>query len=363
LAFLLIALLSAGQPSFAENAYETVGWRFTILPLSGFSSDDGPGYGFRAAVYVYDGSSVPYSRAYTLQAFFTTKGKWAHQVEVDCPQVAPGNRLEITLRYDKEETTSYSGDLTNSQLNAFTSPERTFEQVDPYLTIRLIRDLRVPWKIQYRLRVGTTQITPNDPTTSLIGQLAPLGFDGGELAQAGVSVRYDTRDNYINSHTGRLDEIGLEWAVGGGGDFNGGELSLQHRHFARLHDRVVFAQRFLATFTVGDVPFYEQPKLGSSKTLRGPSADRFRDEARILTNTEIRWLGVPVSKRHQVFGGLNFFGGVGQVFRRRSWPSNDNWQLGIGTGLRLYWYSTVVRADYAVSDGDSALYMRFAQIF
>jgi len=108
LILLLIALLSAGQPSCAENAYESVGWRFTILPLSGFSSDDGPGYGLRAAVYVYDRSSIPYSRAYTLQAFFTTKGKWAHQIHADFPRITPGNRLEITFRYDKEETTSFS---------------------------------------------------------------------------------------------------------------------------------------------------------------------------------------------------------------------------------------------------------------
>ena len=172
-----------------------------------------------------------------------------------------------------------------------------------------------------------------------------------------------TRDNYINSESGRLAEAGLEWGFGGGGDFNGGELSLQHRHFVKLNERVVFAQRLLATFTVGDVPFYEQPKLGSSRTLRGLSADRYRDEARFLTNTEIRWLGVPLSRRHQVFGGLNLFGDVGQVFRRNAWPSTDIWKLGIGAGVRLYWYSTVVRADYGVSDGDSGLYMRFAQIF
>ena len=314
-------------------------------------------------MYIYDENSSPYRRAYSLQAFFTTKGKWAHQVQVDCPQIALGNRLDITLRHDKEETTSYSGDLNNSQLSAFTTAERTFQKIDPYLTIRWIRDLQIPWRIQYRLRLGKTRITPNDPTTNLIGQLGPLGYDGGELVQASVSVRYDTRDNYINSHAERLDEVGLEWGVGAGGDFNGGKLSLQHRHFARVHDRVVFAQRFLATFTVGDVPFYEQPKLGSSRTLRGPSADRYRDEARILTNTEVRWIGIPISKRNQVFGGLNFFGDVGQVFRRSALPSADDWKLGVGAGLRLYWYSTVVRADYAVSNGDSALYTRFAQIF
>jgi hypothetical protein len=66
--------------------------------------------------------------------------------------------------------------LTNTQLSAYTAVERTFEQVDPYLTVRWIRDLQVPWRIQYRVRLGKTTITPNDQTTSLIDQLAPLGF-------------------------------------------------------------------------------------------------------------------------------------------------------------------------------------------
>ena len=359
----LTAFLIAGQPSIAEEAHEALGRRFTILPLSGFSSDDGPGFGLLTAVYVYDGATVPYLRAYTAQAFFTTKGKWAHQFEIDFPRVSEGNRVEATFRFDKEETTSYSGDLTNAQLAAFTTDQRTFRQIDPYLTLRWIRDLRVPWRVQYRLRFGITDITPNDGAVGVLEQLAPIGFEGGSLLQAGVSFRYDTRDNYINSTAGRLDEVGIEWGVGAGGDFNGGELSLQHRHFRKVHDRIVLAQRFLVTYTVGDVPFYEQPKLGSSRTLRGLSADRFRDEARVLANTELRWMGMPVSRRYHVFGGFNLFGDVGQVFSRTTWPSSRSWKVGAGVGVRLYWYSTVVRADYGQSGRDRSLYMRFAQIF
>ena len=138
---------------------------------------------------------------------------------------------------------------------------------------------------------------------------------------------------------------------------------MQHRHFKSLTERLIFAQRFWGTYTFGDVAFYEQPKLGSSKTLRGLSADRFWDEARILVNTELRWLGVRLSRRHHIFGGMNLFADAGQVFARGEMPSAHAWKVGLGLGLRLYWYSTIVRAGYAQSDNDSALYMRFAQIF
>ena len=358
----LVTLLIAGQPSFAENAYETVGRRFTFLPLAGFSSDDGPGGGFRLTQFDYDGQSVPYSRAIGVQGFFTTKGKWAHQLMADFPQVAPGNRLELIFRYDKEETANFFGDLTDDQLVSYSSDERTFQKIDVYLRIRWIRAITDSWRLQWKFRGGTTFINPHT-SRNVIEMIDPLGSGGGHLVELGAALRYDTRDDYTNSTSGRLDEIGIEWGGGGGGNFNGAELILQHRHFKQIHDRVVFAQRIQGTYNIGNVPFYELPKLGSSKTLRGLSADRFRDEARILLNTELRWLGVRLSQKRHMFAGANVFADIGQVFPNDAMPTADAWRLGVGTGLRFYWYSMVVRADYARSDGDSAIYMRFSQIF
>ena len=359
----LIPLILAGQPSFAKNAYETVGRRFTFLPLAGFSTDDGPGGGFRLTQFDYDGVSIPYSRAISAQGFFTTKGKWAHQIMADFPQVAPGRRLELSLRFDKEETANFFGDLTDEQLTSFTREEQTFQQIDVYIDARWIRTLARPWQLQWRLRGGTTFITPHAPQRNVIEMIAPLGYKGGHLVQLGASLRYDTRDDYTNSTRGRLEEVGIEWAAGGGGNFNGGGLVLQHRHFKQVYDRIILAQRLLATYNVGEIPFYELPKLGSSRTLRGLSADRFRDEARLLLNTELRWLGVRISDRRHMFAGLNLFADIGQVFPNNTLPTAEAWRLGVGAGMRFYWYSMVVRADYGRSNGGSALYMRFSQIF
>ena len=103
-----------------------MGRHFTLLPLAGFSSDDGPGFGFRLALFDYDGETIPYIRAFSVQGFFTTKGKWAHQVRGDFPEVLPGSRLEITLRFDKEETANYFGDLADTQLDDYSEDDRTF---------------------------------------------------------------------------------------------------------------------------------------------------------------------------------------------------------------------------------------------
>ena len=74
-----------GGPAWAGHVHETVGRKFTAIPLVNFSSDDGVGYGLRLNLFEYDGTSVPYRRAYSIQAFFTTRGKWAHRQYTDIP--------------------------------------------------------------------------------------------------------------------------------------------------------------------------------------------------------------------------------------------------------------------------------------
>ena len=104
---LLLALLTYPPLTFAADvAHETQGLKFTVLPLAGFSSDDGPGYGIKTNLYDYDGSTVPYRIAISAQAFFTTKGKWSHRFKIDFPEFRPGNRVEFDFRYDKEDFTS-----------------------------------------------------------------------------------------------------------------------------------------------------------------------------------------------------------------------------------------------------------------
>ena len=76
--FLLFSLTIAAvgvTQSVKAASYETVGWKFTAIPLINFSSDDGTGYGLRASLFEYDGVSRPYYKTYSVQVFFTTKGK------------------------------------------------------------------------------------------------------------------------------------------------------------------------------------------------------------------------------------------------------------------------------------------------
>lgn len=361
---ILVALTAVCLPAAeAQKAHETSGTRTTAIPLLNFSSDDGTGYGVRVNVFEYDGTSVPYRRKYSAQAFVTTEGKWVHRLLLDTPRFRTNERLEAELVFEKEEFANYYGSLSDEASAAYSKEQRTFRQAFPALKVKWIRTLRAPWRVRVGGRLSHRDITPNARTGSLLRDLNPLGADGGILAQVHAAVRYDTRDNYNNATSGILQEALVEFGAGGGGKYHGATVSYQQRHFLPLSNSVVFAHRLLVDWTLGDLPFYEELELGGSSTVRGAASARERGEARVLLNTELRWRGLSLWERKRMYLGVILFGDVGQIFARDTLPDSGDWRRGNGLGLRYQWHSTIVRADYGSSAGRTAIYITFAQVF
>jgi outer membrane protein assembly factor BamA len=359
----LCFLSQTGNCRAQKEPYESQGQRFTLLPLAGFSSDDGIGYGFRGNVYRYDGQTIPYKQAYALQLFVTSKGKWTHRIKLDLPKVHANDRLEVDFRYDKEAQAAYYGTLSDTEIAQYSQDEQTYETHYKTLGIIWYHTLQKPYQLRIGFIGGHNRITPNTSQNALLTTLAPVGQNGGSLIQTHTALRRDTRDNYLNSIHGSLQEVLVEYGWGPGGTYNGGELSFEHLHFISISQGWTLSQRLITSLTLGDVPFYEQPKLGSSKTVRGLSPARERGEGQTLINTELRWRQLALSQRYNVNCGLVLFTDIGQIYKRTDGPSLNDWQLGFGGGLRIFWYSTIMRLDYGKTKNHQSLYMRFAQTF
>ena len=351
-------------PSVVAEVHETVGWRLTGIPLVNFSSDDGTGYGLRLNLFEYDGGTIPYRRKLSAQAFFTTKGKWVHRLLLDSPAFRGRNeRLQVEIVYEKEDLANYYGGLSGSETAGLSRDQTTFQQAYPEIALTWILPLRNTWHLRLGGQLNRRDVSPNASTGSILADRSPLGVDGGTLLQVNGALRYDSRDNYNDSSSGVLEELLVEYGVGAGGDFNGVTARFQHRHFRMLTGSLTVAHRLEADWTAGDLPFYEELELGGSTTVRGLPGSRHRGQARVLLNGELRWLGVELSSRQNMRIGLLAFVDVGQIFGRDQLPAAGEWSRGAGGGLRYHWHSTIVRADYGVSSGDTGIYITFSQLF
>jgi outer membrane protein assembly factor BamA len=135
------------------------------------------------------------------------------------------------------------------------------------------------------------------------------------------------------------------------------------RHFFPIFDkkRVFALQAELAAAapaTGNDVPFYVQPYIGGSRSLRSVDDYRFRDRSTFNFSVEYRW---------EAFSALDMalFTDFGTVAGRVSDLDLGNLKPGYGIGFRFNTPSTVFfRFDIATGAGEGVhYYFKFSNAF
>ncbi len=166
---------------------------------------------------------------------------------------------------------------------------------------------------------------------------------------SGTFVDVDYRDQPKNTRSGGhfrlsydlwhdLDDFGLSYR----------DLRFEALHAFPIFDKKrVFITRLIAQSTDSPggnaVPFYAQPTLGGSTTLRGFDEFRFRDRNALLINAEYRW---------EAFSGLDMaiFGDWGDVGHTWDDIDIDKLKSDYGLGFRFNTFRSVfLRIDLARS--------------
>jgi outer membrane protein insertion porin family len=160
----------------------------------------------------------------------------------------------------------------------------------------------------------------------------------GETRKLGLSYTHDTRNNIFSTTRGLMGKVTGEIA-GFGGDFNFNKWTFEGREFFELGPGSLGFREKLGMAN-GDVPIYEEYRLGGVNSIRGVSEDLLTGTHSFLANVEYR---VPIN---DTFGAVAFLD-TGWAGESLSGMQNAA-GAGIGARLRLPQLGIgSVRLDYA----------------
>jgi len=180
------------------------------------------------------------------------------------------------------------------------------------------------------------------------GNIAPFEQHAYSGTKYSVTFRLtrDTRDYFLNPTQGRRDSIAFEVSRS---DFRLRKiwLSLQ-QYFPTWRKQTVSIEIHGAAAWGINIPPTELFYLGGANTLRGYDEDWFSGPRRVYANLEYRFLA---GRASQVFAFTDL-GAVTFIDR----PSVfDTLRIGYGFGVRLESKGGILRLDYGLAAGDSAL--------
>ena len=156
----------------------------------------------------------------------------------------------------------------------------------------------------------------------------------------------DSRDYFLNPTRGRLDGIAFEFSTG---DFKLRKLWIDLRGYFPTWHRQVIALGLHGAAAWGDnIPPTELFYLGGANTLRGYDEDWFFGPRRVYANIEYRLL---VGRTSQFF----VFTDLGTVTQVDQPTVFDPLRVGYGFGMRLESKGGLLRMDYGLAEGRSAL--------
>jgi len=371
-----------------------VPYGITGLPLFYYSPNTGYNYGARLQWADYQ--RRPYRYKITLHWLKSTEGRWVQYFKLKVPRISGtgfGLRLvastkrDLRARYyglgnDSERNTEY----TDADSPLFRD-ENYYHYVleEPRAIVSLLRHVYGPVSMSAGLGIETTDITARGDSSYYKYDLSQgnLGAEGGTAdAVTGFvsfTVNWDTRDDPTIPRRGVFHEWSYESSRNSFLGLLFEEIDFRRYTFtdARyypLSERLNLANRVIVEALKGSIPLHAYGEiggsvrvkgLGGSDTLRGFDRQRFTDNIRVLTNTELRYRlhAQRALKQYLEWHGVAFVD-LGQVGPGFSELKVMETHLTGGLGLRLYWNADfVIRSDVGLSGEQAYVGLKYRNLF
>ncbi len=346
---------TAGALDFEEGG----SGRRSIEPLPIVSYDTDIGFGYGAKLFLFD--LLGAKESCDLVLFNSTKGERWYRGVLSFPDIEwrEGRvypfAFDLLFDYDKWLKNNFYGVGDGSP---FASREQ-YTRIPMELSASFSRGFLPEFvgQISFKFRrIENTGFTPYSELLRL-----PPGLNAGTVRylSAGLSVRYDTRNSFVNPSNGSVLQFETEYAPGGTmGNVSFVRAAGWLQYYRRLfYPTTVLAVRLGVQEVEGDdLPVQLLSSIGGNNTLRGFTQDRFLDKVASVLNTELRF---PIFWRLGAVVGID----AGKVWRVLSDFDVSRWRVNRVVGLRLYMDNFVVRADLGIGTEGTGFYFNFGQLF
>lgn len=326
-----------------------------VLPILSYDTDVGFGYGAKGFLL----NAFSASESIDLTVFNSSKGERWYRMVFSVPdfELRQGTvyswSVDAVFDYDRYLVSNFFG--VGSESRAGDRETYTKELTEAQLLLG--RGWNEEFVTQVGLKFRTVRNTGFPPTGMFATTLPPVNHGRSSGLSLAASLRFDSRDSYINPSRGHVVQLDLERGLGGDYRASSALLTLQG-YVTLFHPKTVLAARVMGQAVDGvSLPLHAYPGLGGNRTLRGYPQDRFLGRALMLGNLETRF---PIVWRLQ---GLAFYD-VGQARRTAAQLAlSRGWRSNTGLGLRFLMDTFVVRFDIGWSDEGSGLYFNFGHLF
>jgi Omp85 superfamily domain len=369
------------EPLLDPRRYELAGF-----PVIGGNSDIGLQFGAAVTWTRFWDSAFPYLWNIDLLLSASLKDdqtgfrmvQQSHVLRLDMPDLLHGRmRLDARGSFQRTINAGYYGIGNVSQAGPTIGEAtigRRYQYVQEEGRVRTILrwhlapplDVAVGTNVRYEAPevYANTKLSEDLAAGAVAGSLA--GAQSALLAGLSAGIMVDTRDSEFVTRSGYFYQVGLS-AVGGSAENVGyGEAAAVLANYAPLGDWLIFANRVVASFQFGRVPFYDlqqggvfepQSLLGGENGVRGVPQGRYAGRVKMIANTEIRATPFP---RFTLFGqrlriGTSTFLDAGRVWSDYAVLSpadgrSLSLKYGVGLGVFLQWgEAAIFRVEVAYS--------------
>lgn len=190
--------------------------------------------------------------------------------------------------------------------------------------------------------------------------IQPAGYEGGFIQGLGFRAGFDNRDDMYFPYKGNY-AVGTVTAFPKflGSNYQFVTLSADYRSFINIRRKVILASQIQAQIALGDVPFYQLPKMGGKMMLRGWPEGINRDHYLFSLQGELR-----VPFKRFVFSG--FFGSatVGSEFMDYFKVKKYTYSMGGGLRYKIFAEKNIfARLDVGFWKGTYGVYVVFNEAF